>query len=63
MATWDEIKRPDETCARCGSVYEVTERHYPVRDLAETIHCECGEILREVRRGTVGFTYSIKKRP
>jgi len=63
MATWDQIKLPDEKCATCESVYEVTERHWPVREPSTVHKCNvCGAILREVPSGTADFMYSIKER-
>lgn len=42
--TWETERRPNETCPKCGAVYQVKATHWPSRDPG-SIDCACGHRL------------------
>lgn len=47
VKTWSSGDAPDETCAKCGSVYSVRIHRVPARD-SDSFNCQvCGELLRK----------------
>jgi len=47
VRTWSTEQGRDETCEKCGSVYEVHITRFPGRD-ADKFNCDvCGHLMRE----------------
>jgi hypothetical protein len=60
VRTWKSERRDDETCTKCGSVYEVSVTRYPVTDEGR-FDCEvCGTLVRSWR-DTYDWNYKLLK--
>jgi predicted Zn finger-like uncharacterized protein len=61
VKTWGRAKGDDESCPKCGSVYEVTVSRFPAKDEGR-FKCEvCSHVVR-TWNDTYDWSFKLKKR-
>ena len=58
--TWASESADDEICEKCGTVYAVTIRRFPVRD-SDSFNCGVCDHLMNTWNSTAYPTYTLKE--